>query len=145
MTSLNERLLSLIKTAMLTKNQKEVRTLRLIKSEFSKYETASSENELTPSVEISILKKMLKEREDSKSQYLTAGREDLANEEQEEIDVIQRFLPVAASKQEIENYIDSIIDSTDKKIMGKYIKLAKEMYPTADGKMIADIVKSKLL
>lgn len=134
----------LIKQAMLSKNKVELSVLRFIKTEFTRFETAENAKELTNEAEINILNKMCKDRANSAQMYKSAGRNDLADVENQEIEVIKTFLPKEASEDEIKTYFDEIYDPANKN-MGAYIKQVKQKYPTADGKMVADIVKSKLV
>ena len=127
----------------------EVECLRLIKAEFLRY-NASKEAVKKPmddAVEISILKKMVKQRDESGKLYMDNGRDDLANRELAEAEIIEGFLPEEVGADVIEDEVDSIIASgvvAVKKNMGGIIKAVKEKYPMADGKMISGIVLKKL-
>lgn len=142
---MKEILNSLITTAMKSGNKSELNVFRLIKTEFTKFETAENAKELTNESEIKILNKMVKDREESVKQYKLANREDLVFEELSEIEIIKRFLPEDATEEEVTNYSIELISSNPGKNMGDYIKMIKSKYPTANGKLIADIVKSNLI
>lgn len=92
---------ALIMEAM--KNHDTVRTesLRAIKSAFLTWQTSKDNagKEMTEADEIQILKKMVKQRQESVEQYLAAGRKELADAEQAQIDVLETFLPQAASRR----------------------------------------------
>lgn len=138
-----------IKKAMLAKDQAALRGLRAIKAALllARTEKGSAE-ELSEEAEAKILQKLVKQRKESADIYKTQGREDLSIIEDEEIEVISRFLPKQLEQAEIETIIAQIIKdagATSVKEMGKVIGLAnKELAGKADGKLIAEIVKTQL-
>lgn len=138
-----------IKKAMLAKDQAQLRGLRAIKAALllAKTEKGSAE-EITEDTEIKILQKLIKQRKESSDIYKQQGRADLAQVEDEEIEVIGHFLPKQLEKAEVEEIISKIIAAAGAgsiKDMGKVIGLAnKELAGKADGKLIAEIVKSQL-
>ncbi|MEJ5962731.1 GatB/YqeY domain-containing protein [Pedobacter immunditicola] len=138
-----------IKKAMLAKNQAQLRGLRAIKAALllARTEKGSSE-EITEDGELKILQKLIKQRKESSDIYKQQGREDLALVEDEEIEVIGAFLPKQLDKAEVEVIISKIIKETgagSMKDMGKVVGLAnKELAGKADGKLIAEIVKTQL-
>lgn len=138
-----------IKQAMLAKDQAKLRGLRAIKAAIllAKTEKGHAE-ELTADGEIKILQKLVKQRKESATIYKEQGREDLYMIEQEEIDVISQFLPKQLDRAEIEEIVAKIITesgATSVKEMGKVMGLANAaLAGKADGKLIGEIVKSKL-
>jgi len=138
-----------IKQAMLAKDQAKLRGLRAIKAAIllAKTEKGHAE-ELTEDGEIKILQKLVKQRKESATIYKEQGREDLYTVEQEEIDVISQFLPKQLDRAEIEEIVVKIIaesGATSVKEMGKVMGLANAaLAGKADGKLIGEIVKSKL-
>ena len=138
-----------IKKAMLAKDQAQLRGLRAIKAALllAKTEKGSSE-EITEEAESKILQKLVKQRRESADIYKQQGREDLSKIEEEEIEVISRFMPKQLEQAEIESIIAQIIKDSGAasvKEMGKVIGLAnKELAGKADGKLIAEIVKAQL-
>lgn len=134
---------------MLAKDQAALRGLRAIKAALllARTEKGSAE-ELTAEAEAKILQKLVKQRKESSDIYKTQGREDLSIIEEEEIEVISKFLPKQLEQAEIESIIAQIIKdagATSVKEMGKVIGLAnKELAGKADGKLIAEIVKTQL-
>ena len=138
-----------IKQAMLAKDQAKLRGLRAIKAALllAKTEKGHAE-ELTADGEIKILQKLVKQRKESATIYKEQGRDDLFQVEQEEIDVISKFLPQQLERGEIEQVIAKIISetgATSVKEMGKVMGLAnKELAGKADGKLIGEIVKLQL-
>lgn len=157
---LREQMDSLIKQSMLDKNVKRTEVLRAIKNEFLVYQTAKNAKPLDDTAEFTILHKMVKQRLDSRDQYIAAGRKDLADNESKEILVLESFLPREASAEEINIalyqvctekgwYIpredESISPQIPKKSMGEAIKLVKAKLDNVDGKVLADIIKNYLV
>jgi len=138
-----------IKKAMLAKDQAKLRGLRAIKAALllAKTEKGSAE-EITGDAEIKIIQKLIKQRRESSDIYKTQGRADLALVEDEEIEVISQFLPQQMDRAEVETVIARLISesgASSVKDMGKLMGLAnKELAGKADGKLIAEVVKSQL-
>ncbi|PYF72534.1 hypothetical protein B0O44_106189 [Pedobacter nutrimenti] len=134
---------------MLAKDQAKLRGLRAIKAALllAKTEKGSSE-EITEEGELKILQKLIKQRKESSDIYKQQGREDLAQVEDEEIDVIGGFLPKQLDRAEVEQIIARIVKdagAASMKDMGKVVGLAnKELAGKADGKLIAEVVKAQL-
>ena len=143
---MKDELLGMIKKAMLSKNEVELRTLRLIKTKFTEFETSKDAKPLTPDVEIDILKKMVKERNDSIEKYTEAGRLDLVKQEQDECNFISTFIPKQITEEELKNSIIKIKELnnlTDMKGMGCVMTNLKTQYgSTFDAKSASDIYKS---
>ena len=138
-----------IKTSMLQRNQDRLRALRSIKSLILLAETEKGNKiELDEATEISILSKASKQRKDSLAIYKEQGREDLAKKEQEELEVINEFLPSQLSEEEIKKELQKIIATTGAKSpqeAGKVIGVAmKTLAGKADGKTISTILKDLL-
>lgn len=138
-----------IKKAMLAKDQAKLRGLRAIKAALllARTEKGSAE-EINEEAELKILQRLVKQRKESADIYKQQGREDLSVIEEEEIEVISQFMPQQLSREEVEALIASLIKDSGAnsvKDMGKVMGLAnKELAGKADGKLIAEIVKSQL-
>src|SRR6478672_7541625 len=96
-----------------------------------------------------LLRSLVKQRRDSIEQYQKAGRQELVDKESAEIEVIETYLPKAATREEIEAVVVSAIASTEAtsmKDMGKVMKAAQAGLAgkNADGRVVSEIVKSKL-
>ncbi len=140
----------LIKQARLQRNNKHLLYYQNIKSEFVKFEKEKG-NILDEIAQIKILSKYCKKMEDAEKQYSQAGREDLATECVEELEVLKKLLPKPVKASEIQYYIQDSADymgwnkgdkiEISKKEMGAVIKFLKEHFPTADGKIISEVVK----
>jgi uncharacterized protein YqeY len=142
---MKEQILNNIKKAMLSKNSFELNMWRLIKAEFSQVENAKDAKELTPDAEITVLKKMVKERIHSIEEYTKANRFDLVEKEQQEVDFINTFIPKSISNTALEGSITAIIMDnklTDMKGMGVVMTNLKSLYGSAfDGKTAGEIYK----
>ena len=141
---------ALIMEAMKNHDSVRTETLRAIKSAFLNWQT-SKENagkELSEADEIQIIKKMVKQRQVSAEQYIAAGRKELADAEQAQINVLETFLPQAASEQDILRAFQQAKEANgwdaEKKNMGLIVKAVKAALPNADGKMVAQVVQSQL-
>ena len=147
--SLKEQIEADIKKAMLAKNKDDLRALRAIKSMIllALTEKGAGEN-LSADVEMKILQKAAKQRTESISLYREQKRDDLADIEQAELEVIKRYLPKQLSEEELEMIVGNIIEkvgATSMKDMGKVMGMAsKELAGKADGRTISQIVKKLL-
>ena len=138
-----------IKAAMLSKNEPELRSLRAIKAAILLAKTSEGAGgELKEADEMKLLQKLVKQRKDSLEIFQQQNRADLAKKEEEEIAVIEKFLPKQMSEDEIRAELKQIIAATGASSaadMGKVMGVAtKQLAGKADGKTISAIVKSLL-
>ena len=137
-----------IKTAMLAKDEKTTRSLRAIKAAILLAKSAEGAGELKEEDEIKMLQKMVKQRKDSLEIFQQQNRTDLAQKEQEEIEVIEKFLPKQLSAEELKTELSKIIQhvgATSAADMGKVMGVAtKQFAGKADGKTISTLVKELL-
>jgi uncharacterized protein len=147
--SLEQKVMAELKTAMLVKDEKSLRSLRAIKSAIILAKTAEGAGgEIKEDDEIKLLQKLVKQRKDSLEIYEKQNREDLAEKEREEISVIEKFLPKQLDEAELRTIIQKIVDETGASSpadMGKVMGAAnKQLAGKAEGKTIAGIVKEIL-
>ncbi len=147
--SLKSQIDSDIKEAMKAKDQDALRALRGIKSMILLAETSEGQaGELSQDQEMKLLMKAAKQRKESADMYITNGRTDLAEVEQKELAIIEKFLPKQLSEAELTVKIKEIIakvGATGPQDMGKVMGAAtKELAGLADGKLISTLVKSLL-
>src|SRR5947209_9221720 len=140
--SLEQKVMAEMKDAMKAKDEANLRGLRAIKAEIIKAKTEpGAGGEINEDKEISLLQKMMKQRRDSLQIYQQQNRADLAQKEQEEIAVIERFLPKQLSEDEVRKEIEAVIFETGASSpadMGKVMGAAnKKLAGRADGKTIA--------
>ena len=134
----------LIKSAMKNSQPGALRVYRAVKTAFMEYRTAKNAKPLDEAAEINIIRKMISAREDAIQQFNDAGRYELAQAAKDEITYLKPMLPPEVSEDDVRAYAESIITEKGMQNMGRYIKALKEKFPTADGKLIATIVKSLL-
>ena len=138
-----------LKTAMLAKDEKTVRSLRAVKAAIILAKTSlGAGGEISEDGEIKLLQKLVKQRNDSLEIFQQQNRTDLTQKEQEEIAVIEKFLPKQMDEAELKQIIAQIITSsgaTSPADMGKVMGLAsKQLAGKADGKTISSLVKQLL-
>jgi len=147
--SLEQKIMTDLKTAMLAKDEKSLRSLRAIKAAILLAKTSEgAAGELKEDDEIKLLQKLVKQRKDSLEIYQQQKRVDLAQKEQEEIEVIEKFLPKQLSADELQLEIKKIIAETGASSsadMGKVMGIAtKKLSGKADGKTISAAVRELL-
>ena len=146
---LEEKVMADLKTAMLAKDEKSLRSLRAIKAAIINLKTSEGfSGEIKNDDEIKLLQKLVKQRKESLEIYEKQNRKDLADKEKEEIEVIEKFLPKQMSGEELKEVIASIVKetgATTQADMGKVMGMAnKQLAGKADGKTIAAVVKEIL-
>ncbi|MEO8403907.1 MAG: GatB/YqeY domain-containing protein [Chitinophagaceae bacterium] len=147
--SLEQKIMADLKTAMLAKDEKGLRSLRAVKAAILLAKTSEgASGELKEEDEIKILQKLVKQRKDSLEIFQQQNRTDLAQKEQEEIEIIEKFLPKQLSADELKGIIAKIIADTGASSpadMGKVMGAAsKQLAGKADGKTISAVVKELL-
>src|SRR5947207_11687601 len=111
--SLEQKIMADLKTAMLARSEKDLRGLRAIKAAIILAKTSEGAGgEIKEEDEIKLLQKLVKQRKDSLEIYQQQNRADLAQKEQEEIEVIEKFLPKQLSGDELKAVIAEIIAQT---------------------------------
>ena len=141
-----------LKEAMIKKNVDLTSALRLVIASIKDRDiiakSKGNDSGINDEEIISLLQTMIKQRKSSIDMYLEGKREDLAKKEENEIEIISKFLPKQLSKEEINNIIDITIKSCEAssmKDMGKVIKLLKEKHNgEMDFGVVSKIIKSKL-
>lgn len=147
--SLQQDIMTAMKAAMKAKNQTALAALRAVKSELLLAQTESgSKEEITEAEEIKILSKLVKQRKDSAAIFSKQNREDLAEPELAQAEVISQFLPEQLSEADVEAVVVATIakvGAEGMKDMGKVMGIVnQELSGKTDGKTISSIVKAKL-
>ncbi|MBD0325990.1 MAG: GatB/YqeY domain-containing protein [Pyrinomonadaceae bacterium] len=146
--SLRERIIADLTAAMKSKDTARTSTLRMMKASVMNREIekggALTDEELTKA-----LQSLVKQRRDSIEQYEKAGRQELAAKEREEIEVIEAYLPQAATREEIERAVDEAVKETNAssmREMGAVMKAVQARLAgrSADGRTVSEIVKARL-
>ena len=145
--ALKDQIQDAMKSAMKSGDKPRLAVIRLIMSALKQVEV-DERIELDDSRTLAILDKMVKQRRESISQFRTGGRDDLADKEQAEIDIISEFLPQALSDDEIEAIINDAISQTgaaSMKDMGKVMGVVKpQITGRADVGAVSQKIKSLL-
>ncbi len=150
MTSLNDQITASMKTAMRERNKVALNTLRALKSAITNaaIDKAGAGTELPENELINIIRKQIKQRQDSIEQFEKAGRAELAENEKEEITILESYLPTPLSDAEIVAAVEASIAETgaeSKKDMGQVMKLLQEKTGgRADGKKLSQEVMKRL-
>jgi uncharacterized protein len=147
--SLEQIIMAEMKDAMKSKNEAALRGLRAIKAEIIKAKTEpGAGGEISGDKEIALLQKMMKQRKDSLDIYQQQGRADLAKKEEEEIEIVSKFLPQQMSQDELLEELKQVIAETGASSpadMGKVMGVASKKFAgRADGKTISAAVKELL-
>lgn len=147
MSELKARIQEDMKSAMRAKEQARLGTIRLVLAALKQVEV-DERIELDDARVLAILDKMVKQRRDSIKQYQDADRQELADKEQAEIEIIQEYLPQALSEAEIDSLLDDAIAKTgaeSMKDMGKVMGILKpQIQGRADVGAVSGKVKSRL-
>lgn len=146
--SLEQNIMAHMKEAMKAKDEAALRGLRAIKAAILLAKTSGAGGEITADDEIKLLQKLVKQRKDSLEIFQQQNRTDLAQKEEEEIAVIEKFLPKQLDAEELKTIIAGIIadtGATSPADMGKVMGVAsKQLAGKADGKTISAVVKELL-
>ncbi|MBK7561136.1 MAG: GatB/YqeY domain-containing protein [Chitinophagaceae bacterium] len=147
--SLEQKIMADLKTAMLAKDEAGLRSLRAIKAAIILAKTAEGANgEVTEAEEVKLLQKLVKSRKDSLEIFQQQNRPELAKKEEEEIAIIEKFLPKQMSPDEVKVVLSKIIEevgASSPADMGKVMGVAtKQLAGKADGKTISSLVKELL-
>ena len=150
----------LIKESMKSRNQTELRAYKNLKAEIQKVKTAKNAKPYTDVAEIQLVSKMCKNLEDAILDFSKANRDDLVADYTSELEVLKKLLPEPVNESQICSFVEeyclnnNFVGNTEaqeniiqipKKEMGKVIKVVKETYPQADGKLISSIVKKYVI
>ena len=147
--SLEQKIMADLKTAMLAKDEKGLRSLRAIKAAILLAKTSEGAGGgLKEDDETRLLQKLVKQRKDSLEIYQQQNRTDLAQKELEEIEIIEKFLPKQLSVDELKQELSNIIievGASSPADMGKVMGAAtRKLAGKADGKSISVMVKELL-
>ena len=147
--SLEQKIMTELKAAMLAKDEAGLRSLRAIKAAILLAKTAEgASGELKEDEEIKLLQKLVKQRKDSLEIFQQQNRADLAKKEQEEIGIIEKFLPQQLSPEELKQALQKIIVETGAAgpaDLGKVMGIASKQFAgRADGKTISALAKELL-
>lgn len=146
--ALSEKIITDLTASMKAQDAPRTSTLRMVKAAMMNRKIEKGA-ELDDDDMLKLLRSLVKQRKDSVEQYEKAGRKDLVDKEQAEITVIESYLPQAATEAAIQQAVAAAIaetGATSMKDMGKVMKATQTALAgkNADGKLVSEIVKSKL-
>jgi uncharacterized protein len=146
--SLKQQIVSDLTASMKAQDAPRTSTLRMVKAAVMNREIEKG-GELDDDEMMKLLRSLVKQRRDSVEQYEKGGRQELADKEKTEIEVIEAYLPQAASRDEIEQAVDAALVETSAasiKDMGKVMKAVQTALAgkNADGRAVSELVKAKL-
>src|SRR6266446_2620123 len=146
--TLSEQIISDMTASMKAQDAPRTSTLRMVKAAMQNRQIEKG-GELNDEDMTKLLNSLVKQRRDSVEQYEKGGRQDLADKEKAEIEVIEAYLPQAASRDEIEVVVTAAVADTgasSMKDMGKVMKSVQAALAgkNADGRTVSEVVKSKL-
>lgn len=145
--SILDQLTQDMKEAMKAKDKERLSAIRLLRNEL-KNASINQRKDLSRDDEIDVLSSAAKRRKESIQAYKEAGRDDLVNKEQKELDIIQSYLPQPLSRNELESIIDHAISESGAesvKDLGKVMPIVmQQVKGRADGKQVNQLVRDKL-
>ena len=145
---LHKQIKDQIKEAMINKDQLKLTVLRNITATFMNEMVAKKVigDEISDEDAITIIRRLVKQRKDSIEQFTKGGRTDLAENEEDEMKILEAFLPQLMSKEEVENFVKGKISSAgeiDKTKLGQFMgTIMKDLKGKADGMMVKEVIES---
>ncbi len=144
---IQDRLSEDLKTAMKAKEKIKVETIRMVRAQLKDFQIAKGD-ELNEEDEISVLINAAKKRKEALELYEKSDRQDLIDQERQELEIISAYLPAQLSKEEIEKVVLKVmkeVGASSLQDLGKMMGAAmKELKGKTDGKMVQEIVREKL-
>lgn len=143
--SLKEQIVEDMKNAMRAKDSARLGTIRMLTAAMKQKEV-DDRKDLTDTDVLGIIEKMIKQRRDSISQFEAGGRQDLADQEKAELEVLSAYMPAALSMEEIEKEVSAAVaDAAGPQDMGKVMALLKtRLAGRADMSVVSGMVKNAL-
>ncbi len=137
-----------LKTAMKSGDKLRLATVRSIRALILEFEKSGTDKTLNEEEEIKLLNSAAKKRKDSIEQYRNAGRNDLADKEEVELNILQEYLPKQLTEEEILRSVQSIAEQLGAKTKDDFTKLMpqaiKQLKGQADGKIVKSVVEKIL-
>lgn len=146
--SLKNKINEDLNLALKAKDNARIETLRSIRAEILKMDKSGMNREMNEDEEIQLLSKQAKMRKEAIEMFQNAGRQDLVDKESSQLNIINEYLPKQMSREEAETIVTQILQSagaTSQKDFGKVMgEVMKQLKGKIDGKVIQELVKSKL-
>jgi len=145
---LEEKILNDYKDAMKARDSLKSSVLSFLRADMLNQSTAKKKNKLDDLEVVMVIKKQIKQRQDSIEQFTKGSRLEMAEKEKKELEMLKVYLPAELSIEQIKRLIEESIISTDArgvKDMGKLMKeLTVKIAGQADGKLVSDLVRQRL-
>jgi uncharacterized protein YqeY len=147
---LKEQLLEDLKQAMLAKDEQRLSTIRMLKSALQYYEInkGGAGYSATDEDVLDVVEKEVKKRRESIEMYKTGGRQELADKEEKELQILLAYLPEQMSEDEVKKLVDEAVNSTGASTMQDMGKVMGALMPKvkgkADGNLVSKLVREKL-
>lgn len=147
---LKQKLQEELKNSMLAKDELKTSVLRLLLSAIGYYETqkGGAGYEATDEDVLSVIQSQIKQRKDSIEQFEKGGRQELADKEKKELEILQTYLPEQMNEEELRKLIDETVSVTGAKTIADMGKVMEALMPKvkgrADASLVSQIVREKL-
>lgn len=145
---LREKIMADVKSAMVSKDTVKLNTLRFLQSAIKNKEIELRPTPISLEDVMGVIRKIVKQRKESIEQFQNAGRTDLVEQESAELKVMESYLPAQMSKEQIEAMVTEVIAALGAKTIKEMGSVMKEAQARsaglADGKLMSEIIKSKL-
>jgi len=145
---LNEKIFNDYKEAMKARDSLKSSVLSFLRSDMLNLATAKKKDKLDDLEIVTVIKKQIKQRQDSIEQFTKGARLEMAEKEKKELDILKSYLPPELSAEEIKRLIEEVIiaiGATGVKDMGRLMKeLTQKTAGKADGRLVSDLVKQRL-
>jgi len=146
--NLEEKILNDYKEAMKSKDTVKSSVLSFLRADLINAATAKKKSRLDDPEVVAVIKRQIKQRQDSIEQFTRGGRVDLADKETKEFEILKAYLPPEMPAEEIKKVIEEVVSSTGAsgiKDMGKVMKeVNAKVAGKADGKAVSDLVRERL-
>ncbi|MCD5323620.1 MULTISPECIES: GatB/YqeY domain-containing protein [Pontibacillus] len=146
--SLLERLNQDMKEALRNKEKERLSVIRMVKASLQNEALKLGKDELTEEEELTVLSREIKQRKDSLQEYKSAGRDDLAQKDERDIEIIQSYMPDQLSEEELDAIVQETINEvgvSSKKDMGKVMSaIMPKVKGKADGSLVNQFVQKHL-
>jgi len=143
-----QKIIDDLKNSMLAKDELKTSTLRMAKAEIMKVEKSGVDVEISEDMINQVIKKMVKQRIDSAEQFKQGGRNELAEKEEREIELLKTYLPEEMSEEEVKEVVRNTITELNisgKSEMGKLMGMVMgKLKGKADGTLVKKVVESEL-
>lgn len=145
---LEEKILNNYKEAMKSRDALKSSVLSFLRADMMNLAVAKKKNKLDDSEVVSVIKKQIKQRQDSIEQFTKGNRPEMAEKEKKEFEILKTYLPQELCAEELKKIIDEVIVLTEAqgmKDMGKVMKeVSAKVAGLADGKLVSDLVRERL-